>query len=318
MSQYILPNPYDAGYAIPDYVQAEPPGRGAFVSKGPIRGTIQPTADIQNWNGGYQLPDYVQVEPWGQGAFGTKGPTRGTIQQAIPFPLSGFGDGRVGGVLGGIVMPDGPRGARTRAAMGNYESTDGTGADPITAYGQQAATIITGELAKVPRAQQRSALKTLFNKIDTNLWKRVQTKAKTMPAQSAIASAFSEGALSEMVALGKGAAPTPNSYVGMGACGCGAPDAMGDFFGSVGSFFGAVLPALGSAACAMARSPLTGAAATAGAGPVGGVGAQAAAGACGGTGAVLATPYYPPPVQTDYTPYLLLGGAALAVFLLVK
>jgi len=318
MSQYILPNPYDAGYAIPDYVQAEPPGRGAFVSKGPIRGTIQPTADMQNWNGGYQLPNYVQAEPWGHGVFYTKSPARGTIMQNIPFPLSGFGDKRLGGVLGGVVMPDAPSG-RMRSAMGNYESPSGSaGADPITAYGQQAAAIIATELAKVPRAQQRSALKGLFDKIDGNLWKRVQAKTKTMPAQAAIASAFSEGALGEMVAMGKGSKPTPNSYVGMGACGCGAPEAMGDVLGSIGGFFGAVLPALGSAACAMARSPLTGTAASAGAGPVGAVGAQAAAGACGGTtmypGGV---PYYPPP-QPDITPILLLGGAVLAVVLLVK
>ena len=321
MSQYILPNPYDAGYAIPDYVQAEPPGRGTFTSKGLTRGTISATAFMQNWDGGYQLPNYVQAEPWGQGTFGTKGPVRGTIQQNVPFPMSGFGDPRLGGVLGGVVMPDGPRAARARGALGNYESMGAAGTDPITNYGQQAAAIITTELAKVPAAQQRTALKGLFDKIDTNLWKRVRAKTKTMPAKDAIAAAFSEGALSEMVALGKGAKPTANSYVGMGACGCHANSAepMGDWLGSIGSFFSTVIPALGSAACAMARSPLTGTAASAGAGPVGAIGAQAASGACGGTPGMMPgqVPYYPPP-QPDITPYLLLGGAVLAVVLLVK
>ncbi len=41
MSFYILPTPWDPRYALPDYVQAEPPGRGTFTTKGPRRGTIQ-------------------------------------------------------------------------------------------------------------------------------------------------------------------------------------------------------------------------------------------------------------------------------------
>jgi hypothetical protein len=40
MSFYHLPNPYNPGYAIPDYVLAEPPGRGTFTTKWLPRGTI--------------------------------------------------------------------------------------------------------------------------------------------------------------------------------------------------------------------------------------------------------------------------------------
>jgi hypothetical protein len=40
MSFYHLPNPWNPGYAIPQYVMAEPPGRGTFTTKWLPRGTI--------------------------------------------------------------------------------------------------------------------------------------------------------------------------------------------------------------------------------------------------------------------------------------
>lgn len=40
MAFYHLPNPYDPHYAIPEYVLAEPPGRGTFTTKWLPRGTI--------------------------------------------------------------------------------------------------------------------------------------------------------------------------------------------------------------------------------------------------------------------------------------
>jgi len=40
MSFYHLPNPWNPGYAIPDYVMAEPPERGTFTTKWLPRGTI--------------------------------------------------------------------------------------------------------------------------------------------------------------------------------------------------------------------------------------------------------------------------------------
>lgn len=40
MAFYQLPNPYDPHYAIPEYVMAEPPGRGTFTTKWLPRGTI--------------------------------------------------------------------------------------------------------------------------------------------------------------------------------------------------------------------------------------------------------------------------------------
>lgn len=40
MSFYHLPNPWDPHYAIPDYVMAEPPGRGTFTTQWMPRGTI--------------------------------------------------------------------------------------------------------------------------------------------------------------------------------------------------------------------------------------------------------------------------------------
>jgi hypothetical protein len=40
MSFYHLPNPWNPNYAIPDYVMAEPPGRGTFTTKWLPRGTI--------------------------------------------------------------------------------------------------------------------------------------------------------------------------------------------------------------------------------------------------------------------------------------
>lgn len=40
MSFYHLPNAWNPGYAIPDYVMAEPPERGTFTTKWLPRGTI--------------------------------------------------------------------------------------------------------------------------------------------------------------------------------------------------------------------------------------------------------------------------------------
>lgn len=40
MSFYNLPNPWNPGYAIPEYVMAEPPERGTFTTQWLPRGTI--------------------------------------------------------------------------------------------------------------------------------------------------------------------------------------------------------------------------------------------------------------------------------------
>ena len=40
MSFYQLPNPWNPGYVIPDYVMAEPPERGTFTTQWLPRGTI--------------------------------------------------------------------------------------------------------------------------------------------------------------------------------------------------------------------------------------------------------------------------------------
>jgi hypothetical protein len=91
-------HPWNAGYAIPKYIKAEPPGRGTFVTKminrktisalnpvaaakilttaGPVK-TADPVADTfygmpKPWNPGYATPRYVQDEPPGRGTFTTK------------------------------------------------------------------------------------------------------------------------------------------------------------------------------------------------------------------------------------------------------
>lgn len=40
MAFYQIPNPWNPGYALPDYVLAEPPGRGTFTTNMIPRGTV--------------------------------------------------------------------------------------------------------------------------------------------------------------------------------------------------------------------------------------------------------------------------------------
>lgn len=50
MSFYHLPHPWNPGYALPEYVQAEPPERGTFTTQWLPRGTISSV-----------VPDYLAV-----------------------------------------------------------------------------------------------------------------------------------------------------------------------------------------------------------------------------------------------------------------
>lgn len=107
MAQFRRGNPYDPGYALPQHVLAEPPGRGTFVTAVSNRRNYDIPEHIPD--GGYALPEYIRNEPHGQNA-------RSTWQ--IPRKHA---DGFIPGDLGNVFVDafkQNPAAAITGAALG--------------------------------------------------------------------------------------------------------------------------------------------------------------------------------------------------------
>jgi hypothetical protein len=105
VAQYRYNNPYNAGFALPSNVMAEPPGRGTLVSDMLPRGTI---STIHGWTGGYEVPEYIRQETPGRGARTTAWLPRGTIPLKVPDALGGYSDEAVVNTSRALERQDGP------------------------------------------------------------------------------------------------------------------------------------------------------------------------------------------------------------------
>jgi len=220
MTQFRRPNPYDARYALPPEVYAEPPGNNARVTAWRPRGSYDQAPD--GWDGGYTLPAYVRAERPGGGAAFTHWPARGTIPQHLPNALSGLGD---------LSVP-----------------APGFRGDPIKRYGQSVARDLLRSLRReVPEPWQGTALYALLDHIDPGLSGKVKERASLYRSkfgmgpdtaqERAIASAMSEGLLHEVGNMGQGKQPKKQSQVGLGWYDDGVQVSLDGWLSKVGSAF---------------------------------------------------------------------------------
>ncbi|MHC4175886.1 MAG: hypothetical protein ACYSWU_00155 [Planctomycetota bacterium] len=318
------PHPWDGQYAIPDYVMAEPPGRGTATTKYRRRKSIDNPAIPTPWQPGYAYPNYVGQEPIGRGVHRTKYYPRKSIDVLVPKYL---GDDEPGAVQG---------------------------KDPIANFGQQVASRIMSSIRQLPVEERKPALKAVFDQLDPKLWGRVAAQGRKFERQGlppkhalhqAIAASTSMGLLEEFIRAGQTGRVEVKSMLGLAAYGEaseivvleGMQGALGAWYnplswvakgvskatataapaGMKAAEWGkGVISSIGSLACNVAGSRVgqlaaSGGAAAAGAPPeVGQKGANLVASACADQpGAAYAAPAKPFPL----VPVLVAGGAVLLI-----
>lgn len=237
MSFYHLPHPYNPGYVIPDYVMAEPPGRGTFTTKWLPRGTI---SDL--------VPDYL-AKP-GKTLLGRNDAGLGSLGCPGMGGTLGGGSSLDGDTLGAVERTytlESLGGTRSRArrameAMGSSDAADSIGG----AYGTKAAAWIMASIEKVPAAQRKAALRALLDTIDPTLWAAIEQKGSELKANGmsakqslgqAIALAMANGMSRELVAMGKRARagdPSPVKDVGQLGVAARVPTATFDALDALG------------------------------------------------------------------------------------
>lgn len=286
MSFYHLPHPWNPGYALPEYIQAEPPGRGTFTTKWLPRGTVSQL-----------IPDYL-AKPAAQELTGRTDVNLG-CDVGCDKELGSLGCDTLGAAEIYKLEPLG--------AEGGY--------DPIKAYGLRASEWIMGTIRQVEPQQRTVALRALLDTVDPSLWNRVATeaakyKAKGVPPkaamQKALAVCMSNGMVAELVKTGEKVmqkrAVNPGQLQALGFCGpiCAAKK-VGSAAKSIGrTVAGGASTAtrwvskgvskLGSLACSVANSSVAPMAAGAGAAAMGAppqagsAGVDVAKGLCGKKG----------------------------------
>jgi hypothetical protein len=81
---YNLPPPWSPKYAYPANTRVEALQRGTFTTRQQPRGSYD---DPAVGDAGYAVPDYVLAQPYGQGAHVTKWMPRGTVVGHVPHWL---------------------------------------------------------------------------------------------------------------------------------------------------------------------------------------------------------------------------------------
>lgn len=213
MSFYRLPNPYNPGYAIPNYVMAEPPGRGVYTTK------------------------YIR---------------RGTIDTLVPDFLSGLGS-LGGDTLGALGQARGaPRRPAAPAALPATLPKPGFKGDPIAAYGLRVSEHIMRSIGEVDPGFRKVAMRAVLDQIDPSLWDRVSKKAEEFKQKGfsvktamtkALATTFSSGFAKEIARAGQTGTVPVRSQVGLALYGdeaveamaCGMYEALGFSFSDIGS-----------------------------------------------------------------------------------
>jgi len=232
---------WKSGYALPEYVEAETPGRGVFVTDQLPDGTVDtlvpsflryPARNADPYNPGYALPKYVKKEGFGRaGAMVTRMLPRGTIS-AVParkdaVPLSGF-DAFTRNSLSGSF----DRAASSLSGSEAWEIVDSSAVssarDSFARYGDEAANIIIGKMRKVPAANQRQFLAALLDFVKPGLSSKVDRRVSQYlkggsSYQAALREAlkieFSSGLAKEVVDMGRGVKPATHSMAGMALSG---------------------------------------------------------------------------------------------------
>lgn len=192
MSFYQLPNPWNPGYVIPDYVMAEPPERGTFTTQWLPRGTISEL-----------VPDFL-ARPGKR--------------------LLGRNDAGLGSLSGCSISGSSLSHDSLGASSSEYPSPGGAG-PKLAAYGQQVAASLMAVARRYPKSQRAQVMKTAMNRLDPNLFTRAKANAdalakKGMSAKAAlqhgIAIGVVQGLGSELGKLGSRRPPQSSSLSGLG------------------------------------------------------------------------------------------------------
>jgi hypothetical protein len=292
MAFYHLPNPWNPGYAIPEYVMAEPPGRGTFTTKMLPRRTIS------------QLPPDFLAKP------------------VKKHTLSKPEHGRQG-TLSGSSLGD--------AEVFDLEPFSGTGGkNPFESYGKELSSWIVKSLKTLPAKERGPALKEYLSKVDPGLPGRVKSrtaryKAQGMSPDGALQHALSDelevGLGKEIVKLGKEKGKKPSAVSGYLGCG----SSMGNYFtlSGVGDWVSSALDKTGDVACKVVTNPLApavagGIAATQGVPPqLGAAGVAIGAGMCA-SGQSAPAPTVQQPGMPGWVLPAAIGGGALILILALK
>ena len=194
-------HPWNPGFALPQHVEDEPPGRGSLVSKQIRRRHYDLPADW-NWTGGYAVPEYVMNDMVGQDRGGSYGTRRKEIDFQVPSSL-------------GNDIP--------------------SSSDPITQFGQKAADHLLSTLSSVPTDLRTASLNAFLDELEPGLSSKVAAMAKKMSLRDAMAKGMSEGLVQELVSLGKGKVPKPKSLMGLGCYSDRHESALDGFWSTVKS-----------------------------------------------------------------------------------
>lgn len=185
MSFYKLPPPWNPGYVIPDYVQAEPPERGTFTTRWLPRGTIPAL-----------IPDYLAVP----------------APQRAGSSLAGSSLGQHS--LSGTCFDDHSLSGDALGVNGNASGAS------FSKYGMKVAKNLIARVQTMPQASRGPVLKKMLAAIDKTLPARAEAHAKAemkrgVPAPQAlkngIATAVSRGAVGELATLGRRARASAQS-----------------------------------------------------------------------------------------------------------
>jgi hypothetical protein len=327
--------PWAPGYALPGYVKKEDPlTRGDAVTTAWLRrGTISNVDGLDKRTAGYSLPKYVLDEPVGSQARTTPWLPNGTVMSmkmlktGLPWKSSAHTlDSNGLGSLGDT--------SKGKSTVG--------GSNPIEAYGQKAAAIVTQAIASVPVGQQEAEMRKLLNEVDPKLFRAYRRERKQLedmgasPAKArsgGLAVAFSMGFTKELMKLGKSrkvAKPgLRKGHVSLGAL-VGFDAQVNNYqdLGGVTSTLKSALSKLGGLACDVATNPITPiAAGAAGAyygGPIGSSTAMAGAGVAatscasgGGGGAGAGYAGAAPSAMPSWALPAIIGGGGLALLLVL-
>jgi hypothetical protein len=314
-----------------------------------------------SWNPGYEIPDYVMAEPPGRGTFTTSWLPRGTISGLVPeFQAVKVGRkilGRNDAGLGSLGDDTLGVGVGTSSTSGKDPIT-AYGQKSASWIMHSIKSVPADQRAATLRAMFDAIEPGLNSRIES-VKSSLQAKGMAAPQalQHAIAVSMSKGMLEELKQVGKRAmrgerAPVKRTgHVALGVYNDAVPraqtyalealgfslsslnpvnvvknvassvaGAVGGAAKSVGSFVEKGIKAVGSLACQVVQSGAGQVAATAAAGPAGGAGAAAAASVCQKPSPI--DPYSaPPPPPAPSTPGwvkpVAIGGAVLGGALLL-
>lgn len=185
---------YNPGYALPEYIRAEPPGRGTFTTKWLPRGTISEV-----------IPDYLARPMPARGH--SKGAERlGSLSGSVFDSSTLQGNSLCGHSLASDSLGMSKRGAQRRCMRGGrvflLEPMGDNGTDPVAEYGRKAARWIMSTINRVPQPSRKAALRALLDGVDKNLWPVVDRKGTAYQAQGMTAKSALERALGESMTDG--------------------------------------------------------------------------------------------------------------------